>query len=108
MSDIYHKVRNGTRSDATDLCRSCTRAVIIKGGAEGNEKRYCSALSYGTPLELTHLVAECSEYYNKNLPSLAAFEKGAWILTTSKARTLGFVTAQEWREKHRDEEMLPE
>lgn len=108
MNDIYVKVREGTRSDSMDLCRSCTKSVIIKGGAEGNEQRFCQAVSYDTPLRLHTFISNCSDYYNKNLPSRADLEKSAWILTTSKGRKIGFVPYADWRAANQDEELIPD
>ncbi len=108
MHDIYVKIHEGTRSDATDLCKSCTKAVIIRGAASGNEKRFCHATSYDQPLQLTHTVSSCSEYYNSNLPSRSDFEKSAWVLCTTKGRNIGFMPAAEWRLKHKDDDLIPE
>lgn len=107
-TDIYVKIRNGTRSSSTDLCRTCNRCTIIKGAAEGSEERYCHAASYDNPPRLRHLVSECSEYYNRDLPSLSDLQKTAWILETTKGRRVGFVPYRDWRAAHRDEETIPE
>ncbi len=103
--DVYTKIHNGTRSGAADLCRTCTRCTNIKGAGEGQEMRFCHATSYDKPLRLTYLVAECSEYYNRDLPSLSDLQKTAWILETTKSKKVGFVPYAEWRTRHRDEEM---
>lgn len=101
------KIRNGTRSDATDLCRTCRNSVIIQGSRDSDERRYCDALS-GDSTQLFTNVADCSSYYNKSLPSLHQYEKIAWVLETSKGRQVGFVPAKEWREKNRHMDMVPE
>lgn len=101
------KIRNGTRSDSTDLCRTCRNSVIIQGSRDSDERRYCDALS-GDKAEIHANVADCNNYYNKSLPSLSQYEKIAWVLETSKGRQVGFVPAKEWREKNKYESVVPD
>src|SRR5262249_45767889 len=54
------------------------------------------------------LVAECSAYDDKRIASKHDMEKIAWILVTKTAgRSIGFVTAEQFREMEGDEEILP-
>lgn len=101
---MYTKIREGTRSDSTDLCRTCTRCTIIRGSAESQERRFCRAMDK----HLTYLVADCNMYYNKDLPSLEDLQQTAWILETTKARKIGFTPYKEWRARNRDADLIPE
>ena len=49
--------------------------------------------------QVRFLISQCSSYDDKRLPSKWDMEKIAWILLTKKAgRTIGFVTAKQFRE----------
>ncbi len=99
MSDFTDKVLNGTRSDATDLCPSCSRSVIVKGGRDSDETRYCHV----TQNYVKNRVAECSGYYNSDLPSIQTLYDVAWILSTDKKQNaIGFVSPQDWKKKNPD------
>ncbi len=102
MSDIVAKVRQGTKSDATDLCRSCRYCTIIQGGRESQEYRYCNEI--GKPLHAR--VAECSSYYNHNLPSMKTLYETAYILDTSK-HEVGFMPYKKWAKKDPDKNYTP-
>ena len=60
---IVAKIAGGTRSDSTDLCKSCKYATIVKGSRESDESRFCSDIQ----TKIGGRVSECSSYYNKNL-----------------------------------------
>ncbi len=88
MADILAKIREGTRSDSTDLCVSCSYATIIKGGRESEEYRHCSEINK----TLYKRVAECNSYYNKNLPSIKTLYETATLITIDKAGQIGFMS----------------
>lgn len=79
------KIVNGTRSDSISLCDSCAHIINIKGSGESKVIKRCSYL--GKSLKFN--VAECSQYYPKNLPSLRILEDIGWVLSSDK-RKIGF------------------
>ena len=96
MADIVTKIRQGTRSDSTDLCKSCSNCAIRFDTADNEERRFCSTFE----TKLTSRVAECSNYYNSNLPSLKTLYDTAWILSTDKVtRDIGFIRFDKWKQK---------
>jgi hypothetical protein len=54
-------------------------------------------------------VSQCSSYDDKRIPSKLDMEKIAWVLMTKKpGRTIGFVTAKQFREIEGDDaEIIP-
>lgn len=103
-TDIVNKIRNGTRSDSTDLCASCCKCVIRKGGRESDEARYCNEFMN----QLRGRVSECSGYYNKNLPSIRDLRETAWILSTDKKKEIGFQPYKKWKDNNRDDDGILE
>lgn len=97
---LISKIRNGTRSDSTDLCPSCVSCTVRKGGRDSDEVRYCSDFR----TNLTERVSECSGYLNKNLTSIQNMKETAWILSTNKKREIGFTPYKKWREDNDDRE----
>lgn len=96
MSNIVTKIQHGTKSDDTDLCKSCSRCAIRQGSTVSDEIRFC----HNFEEYLTDRVAECSAYYNVNLPSLKTLYDTAWILGTDKVtRNIGFVPFNKWKQK---------
>jgi len=93
------KVLNGTRSDSTSLCDSCNRSMIIKGATESHVIKHCHHMDKRVPYN----VAECSGYYPRNLPSMRDLQETAWILSTSKGRTIGFNPPKKKNEYSPDE-----
>ncbi len=86
MADIVAKIREGTRSDETDLCKSCAYCTIIKGSRESEEYRHCSEINK----MLTIRIADCNAYYNKNLPSVKTLYETATLITIDKTGRIGF------------------
>ena len=94
---IVAKIRQGTRSDSTDLCKSCSRSVIRTGGRDSDEERYCNMFES----RVTRRVAECSGYYNSSLPSLKDLYDTAWIVSTDKhTKQIGFSPYSKWKQKN--------
>ncbi len=103
MSDLVTKIRNGTRSDADDLCRTCTYCTIVRGGRDSDETRICGQ----TETRLRSRVSECNKYYNANLTSMRNLYDVAWIISTDKkTKEIGFTPFKKYRE--REDAKLPD
>lgn len=87
MADIVARIREGTRSDDTDLCKSCANATVIRGSRDSEEYRHCSEINKMIRIK----VADCNAYYNKNLPSVRTLYETAIIITVDKQGKIGFV-----------------
>ena len=101
------KVKDGTPEGGQSLCTTCRWAHIVKGFGVSQEKIHCCWLAYDPPVPFP--VSQCSSYDDKRIPSKRDMEKIAWILMTKKAgRTIGFVTAKQFREIEGDDaEIIP-
>jgi hypothetical protein len=101
------KVKDGTPEGAESLCRTCRWAHIVKGFSVSQERVRCTRLAYNPPVPFP--VSQCSSYDDKRIPSKYDMEKIAWILLTKKAgRTIGFVSAKQFRAIEGDDaEIIP-
>jgi hypothetical protein len=101
------RVKDGTPQGAVTLCVTCRWAHIVKGFGVSQEEIRCRFLMHDRPVQFP--VSECNSYDNKRLPSKRDMEQIAWILLTKKAgRTIGFVTAKQFREIEGDDaEIIP-
>lgn len=106
-SVVTIKVKNGTPQGTETLCVTCRWAHIVKGFSASQEQIRCRWLS--NDLLVPFPVSERSSYDDKRLPSKCDMEKIAWVLLTKKAgRTIGFVTAKQFREIEGDDaEIIP-
>src|SRR5207249_3629993 len=106
-SMVTIKVKDGTPQGAETLCVTCRWARIVKGFSLSQEEIHCGWL-WRNPL-VQFPVSQCSTYDDKRLPSKCDMEKIAWILLTKKTgRTIGFVTAKQFREIEGDDaEIIP-
>jgi hypothetical protein len=79
----------------------------VKGFGVSQQQIRCCWLAYNPPVPFP--VSECSSYDDKRLPSRRDMEKIAWVLLTKKTgRTIGFVTAKQFREIEGDDaEIIP-
>lgn len=78
---------------------------------EGQQERvWCHGISWDKPVQLREQIVRCSAYTRKDSgPSLRAMEDLAFILTEQgPLKTVGFVSAREWRKKHHDESLVPD
>ena len=76
------KVNGGTaRSDEPSLCMTCSSARCVRG-ERGQEITFCEQLD----TRVTFKVVSCSEYVNRQHPSLWHMEDIAWILRTDNRR----------------------
>lgn len=96
------KVIDGTRQSSGSLCHSCTRSIISRGTALGQEIIRCQA-NYEMPITIAHPIVECNMYYDKNLPSLQSMIEIATLVSVDK-RTgrVGFRTAEQDAKEGKD------
>lgn len=101
------KIKGGTPQGSETLCVTCRWAHIVKGFSLSQVQIRCRWLHHDSPVPFP--VSECSSYDDKRLPSKCDMEKIAWVLLTKKAgRTIGFVTAKQFREIEGDDaEIIP-
>ena len=90
------KIKNGTPSGTYSLCSTCRWAHIVKGYVESQEEIRCRWLRHHPRVQFP--VSQCNAYDDQRTPSRWDMERIAWILLTKKAgRSIGFVTAKEFR-----------
>jgi len=101
------KVKGGTPQGAETLCRSCRWAHIVRGFGVSQERIHCCWIAHNPRVPFS--VSQCNSYDDKRIPSKRDMEKIAWVLMTKKAgRTIGFVTAKQFREIEGDDaEIIP-
>lgn len=101
------KVKDGTPEGTLSLCITCRWGHVIRGFRESQETIRCTWLSESP--EIRFPVSRCSFYDDRRIPSRRDMEQIAWILLTKKAgRTIGFVTAKQFREIEGDDaEIVP-
>ena len=101
------KIKDGTPQGTETLSVTCRWAHIVKGFSASQEQIRCRWLSYHPFVPFP--VSQRSSYDDKRLPSKCDMEKIAWVLLTKKAgRTIGFVTAKQFRQIGGDDaEIIP-
>jgi hypothetical protein len=101
------RVKGGTPEERTSLCVSCAYGVVRKGYSAAEEEVFCRWTAPTT--RVLFKVRECSAFSDRSSPSLYWLEKTGWVLLTKTAgRSIGFVTAQKFREiEGEDAEVLP-
>lgn len=101
-------IKGGTPRGSDTLCRTCSYAHIIRGFAESEVDIYCRYFYFERQIQFA--VSDCTWYEDKRLPCKRDMEEIAWILTTKKpGRTIGFVSAADYKEilRQNEEEILP-
>lgn len=93
------KITGGTaRDDEPALCLSCRFASIVQGTKATNQIIRCSRVE----TNLAFKVTSCTEYINRNHPSLYHMEDIAWVLRTdAKRNQIGFVRSKDLTLKDR-------
>jgi hypothetical protein len=87
MSDVTIKIHQGTgRLTGLNLCRTCTNGMTRRG-TRGEEQIFCDVYQE----RMNQNITECSNYYNKSLPTVRSMEQLAWTLRLDKNRKAGFV-----------------
>ncbi|HET6180776.1 MAG TPA: hypothetical protein VFE61_27910 [Candidatus Sulfotelmatobacter sp.] len=100
-------IRNGRPQVAESLCNSCYWAHIQRGFAESEEVILCAFLR---PARLVAFkVSQCTDYYDKRVPSRRDMEEIAWIIRTKNVnRQVGFANEAETEPSQEDElEIVP-
>src|SRR5258708_30602490 len=96
-SMVSIKVKEGRLWGAEPLCVTCRWAYIVKGFRVSEKEIFCRYLTDDRPVRFP--VSQCKSYDDRRIPSKRDMEQIAWILLTKKAgRTIGFVTAKQFRE----------
>ncbi|GAC1623773.1 MAG: hypothetical protein NVS9B13_17800 [Candidatus Acidiferrum sp.] len=91
------KVKGGTPQSSDSLCQTCSRGHIIKGFRITEEQTFCRY--FYIEREICFPVSACTFYEDRRLASKSEMEEIAWFLTTRKpGRTVGFVSASQFRE----------
>lgn len=87
------KIQGGTaREDEPALCLSCRHAKVVQGASSRHTIVECRELA--TPV--TFKVTSCSQYLDRQHPSLWHMEDIAWVLRTDpKRRQVGFVRGRD-------------
>ena len=100
-------IRNGRPQVTESLCNSCYWAHIQRGFAESEEVILCAFLR---PARLVPFkVSQCTDYYDKRVPSRQDMEEIAWIIRTKNVnRQVGFANEAETELSQEDElEIVP-
>ena len=100
------KVKGGTPEGSESLCRTCSRAHIIKGFCASEEEVFCRY--FYIEREIRFPVSECTFYEDKRLASKEEMEQIAWILRTDMPRRrVGFISPEQLREIEAEAAVLP-
>jgi hypothetical protein len=93
------KINGGTaREGEPALCLSCRFATVVQGTSAKHEIIRCSRVE----TNVTFKVTSCTEYLNRNHPSLYHMEDIAWVLrTNAKRNQIGFVRSKDLKLKER-------
>ena len=92
-------VHGGTvRAGDPALCLSCRYASIVSGVSAKHTLIRCSRIE----APITFKVTSCTEYLNRQHPSLYHMEDIAWVLrTNAKRNQVGFVRGKDLKFKDR-------
>lgn len=102
MENVYQnplvlKIHNGTVQSDKSICPSCRHSQHMISAQTGRERMICQR--YYNPIEMREPIARCSQYSDKNAPTLSDMQDIAWTLMTDKGgRKIGFQSPEQ-REK---------
>ena len=83
------------------LCESCRWSTVIRGPKIGDEIVECYQLS-SVNRRVTFPVTSCSDYLNRNQPTVRQMEEIAWVLRSDPRRNqIGFVHSSKLSEDER-------
>jgi hypothetical protein len=93
------KINGGTaREGEPALCLSCRFATIVQGFSAAQQIVRCGRVEAA----VTFKVTTCTEYINRNHPSLYHMEDIAWVLRTDPKRNqIGFVRSKDLKPRDR-------
>jgi hypothetical protein len=103
------KIKGGTPAGSASLCRTCSRAHIIKGFCASEEEVFCRY--FYIEREIRFPVSECTFYEDKRLASKEDMEEIAWKLrstTTKPSQNLGFVSPAQLQEIESEDSVTSE
>lgn len=86
-----NKVYGGTLVGNESRCVTCTYSRLIKGYKESEMITFCDRLY--DPIVIPFIVAECSDYSDKRIPSIESLEKIALMVDIKRAGA-GFVASE--------------
>jgi hypothetical protein len=96
------KIQGGTAMNGDPpLCHTCRHATVIRGARLRDEIIECGLLS-SRHNRVTFPVTFCTDYVNRNHPSLREMEEIGWVLRTdAKKHHVGFVRSERlpWKER---------
>lgn len=95
VDEVVMKIHRGTTRGDVHLCATCRFGVSKRGAASKEDIQLCNG-SYGHPVKIHGMIAECSAYYSRSLPTLYDLEQIAWEIT-SKGNKIGFITPEDRR-----------
>ena len=97
---MHIKIQGGTvQNGQSSLCHTCRHATVVRGARLRDEIIECSLLGCGHN-RIVFPVTSCTDYVNRQHPSLRELEETAWILRTDARRTrIGFVPAKDLKPK---------
>lgn len=92
-------IRGGTaREDEPSLCLTCRYAAIVQGTNANERIVRCSRVENAIAFKVT----ACTEYLDRQHPSLYYMEDIAWVLRTDNRRKqIGFVRSRDLPPKDR-------
>ena len=97
---MHIKIQGGTaREGEAPLCLTCRRSTVIRGPRLRDEIVECRVLE----TRITFPVTFCTDYVNRNHPSIHDLEEIAWVLRTDPKRNrVGFVRSERlpWKERY--------
>jgi hypothetical protein len=92
------KIHGGTPTSGEPLCHTCRHSTIIRGARLTEEIIECRIVDRGVPFAVTF----CTNYVNRQHPSVHEMEEIAWILKSdAKRKTVGFVPSRSLRPDER-------
>lgn len=96
------KIQGGTvRHGEPPLCNTCRRATIVRGRSLREEIVECGQLVCGRG-RITFPVTFCTEFVDRQHPSIREMEDIAWVLRTdAKRNRIGFVRAKDLQPRER-------
>ena len=99
MPAMNIKIHGGTaRHGDPSLCLTCRYGQVVHGTSTRDHLVECTKLE----TRVTFQVTSCTEYLNRQHPSLCHMEDIAWILRTdARRRQIGFVRGKDlkWRDR---------
>lgn len=93
------RIHGGTaREDEAALCLSCRYASVVSGTTARHQIIRCSRVDTTIAFKVT----SCTEYLNRQHPSLYHMEDIAWVLRTDARRNrMGFTPSKALKLRHR-------